>query len=415
MSVAVFGLVWLLWPVFAFAGGLALAPLNALAGLLLAPLAILRGALRARWYMAPLAAFLVFAAASALWSPRPFTLIELNIAEGDVNLRSEVARVGLGLIASGLLIAAIQTLQPQRARWLYVMAALAIAVQFIVVGLLAAFEQQALDLFAPMMSAEAEGVQNITRNALLLAAGMPVLLYFVGSGSVAVAILLMLGALAAWFVLGADAGLLASAVSLVCVGIVRIWPASGFRILSVLIALGLMTMPALAWLLGRGATQAEAESSLDWRLLIWNRVLQEIESSPWWGGGIGVLRTIDETISAGPLAGGMLVPNHSHNMAMQLWAETGAIGAGLLSMAIILAGWRLPPPSSLGPRGIAVAALVGAAGTIGAVSFDLWNEWWWSAIALLAAATLALCRSPERVAPVGRGIVFGGDRGSGAP
>jgi O-antigen ligase len=96
----------------------------------------------------------------------------------------------------------------------------------------------------------------------------------------------------------------------------------------------------------------------------------------------------------------MLVPNHSHNMAMQLWAETGAIGAGLLALTLVLAGWRLPTPASLGSRAGAVAGLIGAAGTIGAVSFDLWNEWWWAAISLLGVAALALCRSPQPNAPV---------------
>ena len=64
MTPIVFGLVWLLWPVFAFAGGLALAPLNALAGILLAPGAIKARALKFPPYTYVVAAFLIFAAVS---------------------------------------------------------------------------------------------------------------------------------------------------------------------------------------------------------------------------------------------------------------------------------------------------------------------------------------------------------------
>jgi len=57
-------------------------------------------------------------------------------------------------------------------------------------------------------------------------------------------------------------------------------------------------------------------------------------------------------------AGQFTVPNHPHSMMLQLWAETGAIGAAFLSLAIVLAAWRMPDQRKLGASGLRAAAIV---------------------------------------------------------
>lgn len=400
MTVFVLWLVWALWPVFALGGGLALAPLNALAAILLAPGVLRSGALRLAPYMLVIAAFLAFAAVSTAWSARAFQFIDIDLAAGDINLRNEVLRVGLGLLASAIVIAAIVRMDPLRTGPVVIAGLWALIAQVVVVGLLALFQREALALFAPMMSAEAEGVQNITRNALIMAAASPVLFFGLwarGRGYEVVALVLLAIQAASLWKLGADAGVLAIAAA-ICAGLLmKMFPRFGFRVLACGVAAVILTMPLLAGYLGNGMTEASAAaaSSLDWRLLIWNRVLEEIHASPFIGNGLGVLRTIDTLIQEGPLAGNMLVPNHAHNMALQLWAETGLVGAVLLSLAILAAGWRLPEPRSLGRRAFVVAGLATTGAVIGFVSFDLWNEWWWSAMGLLAALSVAVCRTPD--------------------
>jgi hypothetical protein len=135
-----------------------------------------------------------------------------------------------------------------------------------------------------------------------------------------------------------------------------------------------------------------------------------VAENPIAGGGVGVLRTIRDTIEGGGFSGQLVIPNHPHNMVLQLWAETGAIGAVLLASALLLAAFRLPAPSALGASAPRTAMLVGVMGAVGCVSFDLWNEWWWGVGALLAVLVIVMPRSSQVTKPVARGITFGETR-----
>ena len=134
-----------------------------------------------------------------------------------------------------------------------------------------------------------------------------------------------------------------------------------------------------------GADATTATTSAEWRLAIWNRVIEVIRQDPFFGQGLGVLRTMDEKIPTGVFKDELFVPNHAHNMVLQLWAEVGAIGAVLVAVTVLLAGFRLPQPRALGVAGFLAAALAGQFMAIALVSFDLWNDWWWACAGLLAA------------------------------
>ena len=74
-------------------------------------------------------------------------------------------------------------------------------------------------------------------------------------------------------------------------------------------------------------------------------------------------------------------------------SETGAIGAGLVSIAIIMAAFRMPQPRVLGVAGFLAAALAGQFMAVALVSFDLWNDWWWSCAGLLSAMIVVMFRA----------------------
>ncbi|RYY91585.1 MAG: acyltransferase, partial [Alphaproteobacteria bacterium] len=80
--------------------------------------------------------------------------------------------------------------------------------------------------------------------------------------------------------------------------------------------------------------------------------------------------------------GQLLIPNHPHNMLLQLWAETGLVGAALAAAVLVLVAWRLPRPDALGPAMPRVAAIIGGF-CASLISFDLWNEAWWAVFCLL--------------------------------
>lgn len=399
MPALVLSFVWVLWPLLTFAGGLGLGSIAGLAALLCSASAF--RALRLQAYMFPLLAFFIFCGVSAMWSPREAALVDIDFTNMKFAVRSEMLRVGLLLVAIGVLIAVASRLSEDRKQRVTRIASVALALQLVVVVVLSLFEADALRIFAGMMSAADEGVQNISRNALLCALAAPVFaLIMAGDGKtpgrVLVAAIVIAGAAFAVWYRGVDAGLLAIALAIGGIAVVAILPKRGFFLVSIAIAAAIMTAPWVIGALTRGAEYATADSSASYRAAIWQHVIEMIQQRPIQGHGVGVLRTITERIDTGVFAGELMVPNHSHNMLVQLWVETGAIGAGLLSLAILAAGWRLSSPQ----RSVAMmkgAALTGGAFAIACVSFDLWNDMFWASCGLIAVLIVCTPRAQQTV------------------
>lgn len=418
LTTATLCLLWALWPAIAFMGGLGFVALAGVAALVLAPSAV--RAMRPKLYIGALLAFFVFVGISAMWSPRDVPLVEFDFGKMKFAVRSEMIRVGLLVVAVGALMAAASRMGEEGRRRVAQVASFALIVQLVVLVLLALFEEQALQLFSAFMPDSGEGVQNISRNSLIMAVAAPSLVLMLAEGRsrlTAIVIgLVVLGATVAILqIRGVQAGLLALAAAIGAIVVVRILPRHGFKVLAVGIALIIMTAPWLFGFLSQGGDFATANDSPSYRAAIWQRVIEVINQHPVLGNGVGVLRTIRETIETGVFAGQLTVPNHSHNMTLQLWAETGAIGAGLLSLAILLLGWRLPSGEKLGSAGLRAAGLAGGMMVVACVSFDLWNEWWWAVGGLLGVLAIA---APRDVAPAERKaktvttITFDGGAGS---
>jgi O-antigen ligase len=380
LTAVVLGIVFALWPIVALMGGLGFAPLTGLAALATSPISIPR--IRIRNYMIVLAAFLAYAAASVFWSPQPLALIDIE----KLSVRSEVLRVGLLLLAGGALIAATNVLTDKGRRRIGKVAAVALLVQLVIVGVLAVFEKQAIEL-AYGNRPDDEGVQNISRNSLIMAVAVPFLVFGLVEGRGRVVALIIgaftVVAMAAILIMReVDAGILAIALMLVFYGIVRFFRRDGFRIIGGLIALAVMTAPFVFGFISAGANAITATNSMQYRQAIWQRVLEIFWEKPIFGSGVGVLRTHREMIPEGVFANQYYVPNHAHNMLLQLWVETGLVGAMLVSAAVMLAALRLPRPDALGASAPRIAAVAGGA-VASWVSFDLWNEWWWAVLSLL--------------------------------
>src|SRR5690606_36384263 len=119
-----------------------------------------------------------------------------------------------------------------------------------------------------------------------------------------------------------------------------------------------------------GMDASGATNSVQYRQAIWQRVLDMIWQQPWLGSGLGALRMERDIIPSGVFEGQLLIPNHPHNMLLQLWAETGLVGAALVAAVIVLVAWRLPRPDALGPAMPRVAAIIGGF-CASLISFDL--------------------------------------------
>ena len=412
MTVAILCLVFVLWPIASLIGGQAFAILVALGALSTAAVSVRR--LRPRLYMLALLAFFAFAGASVLWSPRPIALVEFDLEAMKFSVRSEVIRVGLLIIAGGALMAVAQGLDAGARRRVSQVATIALLAQLAIVVLLTLFEREAIGFFYPNRPDD-EGVQNISRNCLIMAVAAPFLIAGLTQGKrrgLAISITVVVLAVEVAVLLKREvyAGLLALGFAGAGWVIVRLAPKRGFQIIGSLAALAILSTPVWSWAASRGADATSAASTIDYRQLIWERTLEVVAEKPVTGGGVGVLRTMRDTFESGGFSSQLVIPNHPHNMALQLWAETGAIGAVLLAAALLLASFRLPAPSALGATGPRTAMLVGVMGAVGCVSFDLWNEWWWGVGVLLAVLVIITPRSTQVPKPVARGIVFGEDR-----
>ncbi|WP_421737276.1 O-antigen ligase family protein [Caulobacter sp.] len=106
--------------------------------------------------------------------------------------------------------------------------------------------------------------------------------------------------------------------------------------------------------------------SWDMRLDIWAFTANQVQQHAIRGWGIDASRTF-----------GPAIPLHTHNAAMQLWLELGAVGAAIGGVFFSWVAYRIVAVTGASRRDGAMAA--GALITyvvIGGVSFGVWQEWW---------------------------------------
>lgn len=122
------------------------------------------------------------------------------------------------------------------------------------------------------------------------------------------------------------------------------------------------------------------------RIDIWQSFGEVARARPLVGAGFGTSATMHEhpvAAQVSPEHRTLLAASHPHDMPLQAWAETGVVGAGLLTLAglLLLARLRRLPAAERAPR----LALFAAAFSIATVGHGAWQGWW---IAGLGAAIL---------------------------
>ncbi|GAU80623.1 O-antigen ligase family protein [Bosea sp. BIWAKO-01] len=122
------------------------------------------------------------------------------------------------------------------------------------------------------------------------------------------------------------------------------------------------------------------------RVEIWLSFGEAIAARPFFGSGFGsssALQTNPVAEQVSPQHRWLLAVGHPHSAPIQLWTETGIVGAALLLVAGLLFLRRLGALSAreLAPR----LALFASAFVMASVGHGAWQGWW---IAVLAAAAL---------------------------
>lgn len=407
----VLAVAFVLWPVMAVLGGQGYAPLVGLTGL--AALFVARPRMPPAKFAYFGFAFIAWAALSEIWAPGSRQIISGSFAAGTISFEARSLSIVLLALTSALTIAATLRTAPAPnasaivAGMLGLQAVLVVASPFLSGVVLSA-------VYGEDVSRLNEGAQNVGRAANTLALGLPLLLPLLVSrwnvAGTALAAVLVVSASAAYLLLDAHSALFAIAGMALAMGLVALLPRLGFRFLFGGLAAYIAAAPILfaGLIRGAGAFEQSLPDSFRSRLWSWETVISRMSDAPVAGHGLNAARTWKDTYATRPewLAelpefwkDYPIVPGHPHNMALQIWAETGMIGAALAALSLVALGFHLPRPETLS-RDIrfAVAGLAGAAITICSFSYSAWNEGFWASIAL-ASAAIILWHRTQKAAP----------------
>ncbi len=402
---------FVLWPVMAVLGGQGFAPLVGLTGVAALFVA------RPRMPPAPFAligfAFVAWVAVSESWAPGDRQLVSGNFLEGNFAVEARSLSAIVLALTSALTIAA--TLRAAPAPRASGLVAIMLAFQAVLVIASTVLAEPVLSaVYGEDVKRLHEGVQNVARGANTLALALPLLLpmlifrwKIVGR---VLASLLAIGSAAAFVILDAQSALFALGGMVIATALVALMPRMGFRWLfggfAGFIAAAPVLFAAMIRLLDPVAHTLP--DSFRSRLWSWEIVIGRMSDAPFIGHGLNATRTWKETFETRPewLAqlpdfwkSYQIVPGHPHNMALQLWAETGMIGAVLAALALVAFAFHLPRPNEMRPEiRYAVAGLAGAAASIFSFAYSLWNEGFWASLILAAAAIILWHRTVQEPA-----------------
>lgn len=371
-------------PIAAVAGGLALAPLMALTGILAAPYRSIPGALRRMApVLAPLAAFLVWGAVTALWSPYATT--------------QPLRTIG-GVLIGCLTIAGAAGLPDAHRRTIALAIVASLAALVAVLAVETLFDMPLNRAFNPEPNT---GV--LARNP---AKGISVLVVVVWAGLAAamsggarlrlagLALVAAAAVLSLQFDQNANAiGFACGAVAAAIAAVAPAWAPQGVACAA---ALWLLLAPLVTPLLTtQTALVAQLPPSWQMRTQIWDYAVQRTFEKPLFGWGVDASRTFQGTgeVDGLPFA---ISPLHPHSLSLHVWEETGAVGAVLLAGALVAGGWRASRAFA-GDRGASIAwcGAIAATLSIWNVSYGAWQEWW----VAVAFAGMALAEALQTARP----------------
>ena len=164
------------------------------------------------------------------------------------------------------------------------------------------------------------------------------------------------------------------------------WPRSTILIVTLSFLIMLLLAPMIMPVFAAPLDGMHLPFSWEWRVKMWPYTGQQINLHPLFGWGLEASRTFTEDHFK--LRGFTLsyLVQHPHNVGLQVWLETGLIGALLLSTAIALFGIRL---SSMPGLARLQGAAISSSGAIILIFFSFtygaWQEWLWACIAWVAA------------------------------
>jgi O-antigen ligase len=398
---------FVLWPVMGLLGAQGYGPLLALAAL--PALALARPKMPPESYALMALTFVAWAAISEAWSPASRGLISGNLLEGNFAIRASSVRIVLTALFGALAVAGALRIANGTAQISTRVMLGAFAVQGLLVAASAVFGAPVVAMiYGPDPMEQAKGFQNIGRNANAFMLVLPILAAYLAARPgwrwKAVAGGVILASVVAVVRADSQSALVGVVFMLLAWAIVWLVPRTGYRWLVCLMAGYVASAPVLIGFAINLMRQAEISlpGSFQSRAWAWEVVIGKAVEKPLLGHGIAASKTWRETYADHPAwlaqlpdfwAAYPVVPGHPHNMALQIWAETGVVGAVLAGLTLVVIAFRLPTPRSLRPDvRYAIAGLVGVVASLFSFAYNVWNDSFWASVILAACAIILLSR-----------------------
>ena len=398
---------FVLWPIMGLLGGQGYAPLLALAALPALALA------RPKWppalYAIPAVLFVLWVMAGELWSPVNTDLISGSLLDGNFAVKATSLRILLTAAFALLAVGGAVRIAEGGAQVSSRVMLGAFAAQGLILSITVLFSGPLLEaVYGPDPNEQMSGVQNLGRNANAFALILPILIAYLSARPQffwkPVVALLVVTSLLIFTRVDSQSAVVGLVFMMLAIGLVRALPKLGFRILFTGLGAFIASAPMVIGTVLRllEAYNIHLPGSFQSRAWAWHVVIGKIAERPFTGHGIAASKTWRETYDAHPDWMAHLpeiwrqypvVPGHPHNMALQIWAETGMIGAVLVGFALVLLGFRLPEPGKMREDvRFAIAGVTGVAFSLFSFAYSMWNEAFWSSVALAAVAIILLAK-----------------------
>lgn len=328
-------------------------------------------------FLSTLAAFVLWSAFSSLWSPW----------DGVANLKI------IALLAIGILFGSVAA-SAHRSSWTLASAVAALTVLILLIAIEAATDSM-LNRGAAPTADEFTWRQNPARGAVVMLALLwPAIAWILSSKAAwrwPFAISLLAGASFASLQFGQHSNLLGLCIGATFFGLALCLPRFAILLSSLGLA-GWLAIAPFATLAVTGSIQAPAwlPHSWDVRLGIWRYTSERILEKPVFGHGLEAARATTE-MTAYDGESFRVIPVHPHSASLQIWYESGAIGAALAITLLVCMGLQLSRAYST-PRlqAAAAASVIAMLGSMANIGWSLWQEWWMATIILSGILVAAL-------------------------
>ena len=125
--------------------------------------------------------------------------------------------------------------------------------------------------------------------------------------------------------------------------------------------------------------------SWEHRVEMWKYTSLKITQAPIFGHGFDSARTFSDTFETRGFTDLALISLHPHNAGLHIWLETGVVGAIFAVIFLWLLGRRAIFMSNTSRyMAAACASLIAMASLISAVSYGVWQDWWWAGLFYVA-------------------------------